>query len=100
MAVFVEDRNRTTRVPAWTYVSNDYGSATTCINASMHERAPSERYAKLVLCGVEEQGLPKSYARALRKHLQHLGLSNSSLDCSSPLEPLWNHGGAIANGHN
>jgi len=93
LPVQVREKGKLVSVPAWTYVSRDYNATKPTPGAglgtdSLHEVAPSERYARLVVCGIEEQALPKSYAVALRHHLQQLGLRADSLDCSKPLQPL------------
>lgn len=95
--VRLEGKTATFTVPAWTYVSQDYDAAdrpdvSVLRTEPFAERAPSERYARLVLCGVEEQAIPKAYARQLREHLLHLGLPARSLDCGQPLQPLLAHG--------
>lgn len=105
LEVEVQGRNFTFTVPAWTYVKKD--SATSSVSAAsdthvrmlsgltsqsagiLHEeQAPSARYARLVLCGAQEQSSLKSYAGKLRHHLEQLGLPATELNCNKPLVPL------------
>lgn len=90
MTLQVDGKNGIESVPAWTYVSKDYDSNAKPDLKIGHydEHAPSARYARLVVCGAEEQALPRSYLSKLRHHLKQLGLPEDSLDCSKPLVPL------------
>jgi len=88
MPVMAERAGSTLKVPAWTYVSKDYPAHRMPQPGDAREGPPSERYARLVLCGAEEQALPDSYAERLQKHLEQLGIPADRLECHHPLQPL------------
>mmetsp|Transcript_56611 Transcript_56611/g.165546 ORF Transcript_56611/g.165546 Transcript_56611/m.165546 type:complete len:251 (+) Transcript_56611:86-838(+) len=75
-------------IPAWTYVGLKYQVPGA---PPVVEHAPSGRYARLVVCGAEQEHLPTTYTQALRRHLEQLGAPPVS--CRGPLEPrlrgLW-----------
>jgi len=115
LEVEVPGQHSTLTVPAWTYVKKD--DATPPVTAALDphstlqtthqehvkrlldlkspsagiddkEQAPSARYARLVVCGAQEQAALKGYAVKLRHHLEQLGMPAEALDCNKPLVPL------------
>jgi len=77
------------RVMAWTYVGSDENLGPSVdARGQVHmplgrveEGAPSERYAKLVVCGAKERGLPDWYTKRLEEDLHALGLPNRHFSC-------------------
>merc|ERR1712070_271483 len=49
------------------------------------EHAPSERYARLVYCGLSSRDIPKEYVQLTKQHLEHLGMPESAFSCNAEL---------------
>jgi len=115
LPVQLRDRDHTS-VLAWVYVSKDYPSSTVEADTKDHlkpsvpgigvsspssasrapeagatlsslESAPSERYARLIVCGEKQHHLDHSWIKALQEHLEQLGVPPSTFSSCSNLQP-------------
>lgn len=83
LPVNIGDGANRCQAQAWTYVSVKPGEAA----VQDDDMAPSTRYARLIVCGAEEQHLPSGYVQHVRQRLEGLGVPGGKLTCGAPLHP-------------